>query len=293
MKYPISVWLPYFSKLPVREAILQLTKAGFFHGELSTEHYRELLTACGDPVIAGKTLREYADSVGYTVFQGHLTFQGGLIDDSCMERLKPEMDMFAAAGVRSAILHVNGGNELSPRERYDRRVCYLRKVAEYVEGTGMIICIENVHTLPECMDSAKLKKLIQDAGGKNLGICLDTGHFHLTRTRGETAETFREFILNAGDLLRALHITDNNGTEDSHQMPFSARRGIDWQEVMQALQDIAYQGIFNLEIIGERYAPMAIRMAKLDYIRTMCEYMMGEEFLTLDRDTYLPPMEKR
>ena len=215
MKYPISVWLPYFSKLPVREAILQLTKAGFFHGELSTEHYRELLTACGDPVIAGKTLREYADSLGYRVFQGHLTFQGGLIDDSCMERLKPEMDMFAAAGVRSAILHVNGGNELTPEERYDRRVRYLRKLTEYVDGSGITLCVENVHTLPECQDAAKIKTIIQDAGGKNLGICLDTGHLHLTRMSGQTEESFRDFILEAGDLLQALHITDNNGTEDT------------------------------------------------------------------------------
>ncbi len=292
MNFPVSVWLPYFTNLPVREAISHLTNAGFFHGELSTEHYRELM-ACGDPVIAGRTLKEYASSVGYKVLQGHLTFNGGLCDDSAMERLKPEMDMFMASGIRSAVLHVNGGNELSPEERYDRQICYLRKLAAYVDGSGMTLCIENVHTLPQCYDAAKIKTMINDAGGKNLGICLDTGHLHLTRNAGHTEESFRDFILEAGDLLQALHIADNNGTEDSHQMPFSARRGVPWQEVMQALNDIDYKGLFNLEIIGERYAPLAIKLQKLGFIRTMCEYMMSDDFLSLKTGTYLPPIEKR
>lgn len=292
MKYPVSVWLPYFTNLPVREGISHLTKAGFFHGELSTEHYREMM-ACGDPVTAGKTLRQYADSVGYTIYQAHLTFSGGLCDDAAIERLKPEVDMFAAAGVRKAVIHVNGGMELTPEERYDRRVRYLRKLAEYVDGSGLTLCVENVPALPESNDAAKIKKMIRDAGSKNLGICLDTGHLHITRTRGETEETFRDFILSAGDLLQALHITDNNGTEDIHQMPFSARRGVEWQEVMLALKEIDYKGIFNLEIIGERYAPLAIKLAKLDFIRKMCDYMMSDEFLALDTNSYLPPMEKR
>ena len=293
MKLSLSVWLPYFTDLPVREAISNLVNAGFTHGELSTEHYRQMLTECGDPVTAGKTLQEYANSVGYTIFQGHLTFNGGLCDDSAMERLKPEMDMFMAAGIRSAVLHVNGGNDLSPEARYDRWICYLRKLADYVDGSGMTLCIENVHTLPHCYDVAKIKKLIKDAGSKNLGICLDTGHFHITRTAGHTGESFRDFILGAGDLLQALHITDNNGTEDTHQMPFSARRGVPWHEVMRALQEIDYQGLFNLEIIGERYAPLPIKLEKLDFIRKMCQYMMSEEFLSLDPNSYLPPLEKR
>ncbi|MBR4863561.1 MAG: sugar phosphate isomerase/epimerase [Oscillospiraceae bacterium] len=293
MNFPISVWLPYFNTMSVREAISSLVKAGFFHGELSTEHYWELLNSCGDPIAAGKTLKEYADSVGYKVLQGHLTFNGGLCDDSAMERLKPEMDMFMAAGIRSAVLHVNGGNELSPEERYNRWICYLGKLADYVDGSGMTLCIENVHTLPYCYDAAKIKTLINDAGGKNLGICLDTGHLHLTRTAGHTEESFRDFILGAGDLLQALHITDNNGTEDSHQMPFSARRGVPWQEVMQALKDIDYKGLFNLEIIGERYAPLAIKLQKLAFVRSMCDYMMSEEFLAIPPEAYLPPMERR
>ena len=62
-------------------------------------------------------------------------------------------------------------------------------------------------------------------------------------------------------------------------MPFSARYGIDWKEVMQALREVDYQGLFNLEIIGERNAPMPIKRAKLAFIRTMCDYMLSDAFI--------------
>lgn len=62
-------------------------------------------------------------------------------------------------------------------------------------------------------------------------------------------------------------------------MPFSAGYGIDWKAVLQALQDVNYRGIFNLEILGERYAPMPIKRAKLQFIRAMCDCMLSDEFL--------------
>lgn len=278
MKYPASVCLEYFYELPVEEAIARLVKAGFTHGELSVTHLAQLMET-GDPAATGNALRQCADSHGYTIPQGHLSFIGGLCDDSALERLMPELDMFAAAGIRKAVLHANGGNELTDEKRYDCWIHYIRKLSEYVDGTGMTICIENLFTIPQCRTANQIKSIIQDAGSKNLAICLDTGHLHLSIANELTQQTQREFILEAGDLLQALHINDNNGRVDTHQMPYSARYGVDWKEVMAALRDVGYKDLFNLEIHGECYAPMAIAEAKLLFIRTMCDYMLGEEFL--------------
>lgn len=292
MKYPLSVWLDYYGELSVDKAIANLAKAGFAYGEISLTHLKEL-KARGKPEATGAAVQQYADSFGYQIPQGHLSFHGGLCDDTALERLMPELDLFAAMGVQKAVLHANGGKELSPEQRYDRWIHYIRKLSEYVEGMGVTICIENMYTIEECRDAAKIKKIIHDAGGKNLAICLDTGHLHLTRMNKLTEQTHRDFIMDAGDLLQAMHITDNSGAEDTHQMPFSARRGLDWQEVMLALKEADYKGLFNLEILGERYAPPAIRKAKLDYIHTMCDYIMSEEFLNLHAETYLLPMNLR
>ena len=278
MKCPVSVWLDYFYELSVEEAIARLSKAGFTHGELSITHLAQLKEK-GNPTATGKALRQCADNYGYTIPQGHLSFIGGLCDDSALERLKPELDMFAAAGIKKAILHTGGGKDLTDEERYDRWIHYIRKLSEYVDGTGVTLCIENMFVLPQCRSVAQIKSIIKDAGGKNLAICLDTGHLHLSISNKLVEETQRDFILEAGDLLQAMHVVDNNGLGDTHQMPYSARYGVDWKEVVSALNDVNYKGLFNLEIIGECKAPMPIKEAKLAFVRTACDYMLGEEFL--------------
>jgi len=278
MKIPASVWIDYFEELPVEEAIARLAKAGFTHGELSLTHLAQLMKK-GNPTAEGKALRQCADSYEYIIPQGHLSFDCGLCDDSALERLKPELDLFAAAGIGKAILHTSGGAKLTEEERYDRWIHYIRRLSEYVEGTGVTLCIENLFSVPQCCMATQIKSIIKDAGGKNLAICLDTGHLHLSRVNKLTEQSHREFILEAGDLLQALHIADNNGIGDTHQMPFSARYGVDWKEVLSALHDVDYKGLFNLEILGERNAPMPIKEAKLVFIRTACDYMLSEKFL--------------
>lgn len=278
MKYPVSVWLDYFKEMPVQQAMEKLVNAGFTHGELSIVHLAQIM-AQGNPEASGRALKACADSLGYTIPQGHLSFQGGLCDDAALERLMPELDMFAAAGIGKAILHTGGGKELTDEERYSRWIHYVGKLSAYVEGTGVTLCIENMYSVPQCRTVDQIKGIIRDAGGRNLAICLDTGHLHLSNMQKMVDHSQREFILGAGPLLQALHITENNGIGDTHQMPYSARYGIDWKEVLQALDEIAYKGLFNLEILGERNAPLPIKLAKLDYIGKMCAYMLSPEFL--------------
>lgn len=292
MKYPVSVWFDYFWEQSAEEAIVSLVKAGFTSGEISLTHLAQLM-ARGTPEATGKGLRQWADDHGFAIRQGHLSFKGGLCDDSALERLLPELDLFAAIGIGKAVLHTNGGAELTDEERYDRWIHYVRKLSEHVEGTGVTVCIENMYLSNQCRTANQIKSIIEDAGGKNLAICLDTGHLHLARMKELTEQTHREFILEAGPLLQALHITENNGVADTHQMPFSARYGINWTEVMVALDAIDYKGLFNLEILGERNAPMPVRQAKLSFIRSLCAYMLSDEFLKLPAEDYIIPRNTR
>lgn len=100
--------------------------------------------------------------------------------------------MFAADGIGKAVLHVNGGKELTDEKRYDCWVRYVRKLSEYVNGTGVTLCIENMYTIPQCRTVDQIKSIIKDAG--------------------------------------------SNSVADTHQMPFSARYGVDWKEVMTAMK---------------------------------------------------------
>ena len=82
-----------------------------------------------------------------------------------------------------------------------------------------------------------------------------------------------EAIRDAGDLLIATHITDNDGSGAQHRTPFYGT--IDWREGMAALGEIGYDGIFNLEIPGERGLPTAQLDYRMEYALSICNWLLG------------------
>ena len=82
---------------------------------------------------------------------------------------------------------------------------------------------------------------LQDAGAgpRVLGICLDTGHRHRL---GDVAEGIRQ----GGKAIITLHVHDNHGQRDEHQMPFTGT--IEWASVLRALREIGYQDTFMYEV---------------------------------------------
>jgi sugar phosphate isomerase/epimerase len=150
---------------------------------------------------------------------------------------------------------------------HDRNVEKLRQIADYVGGRGFHICLENLFRRgAERIE--QLQSVIARTGSDCFGITLDTGHLNMSRT-----DTQRDFIRKAGGMLRAVHIADNEGAADQHMMPFG-RGNVDFAEVVQALREVGYQGPFNFELPGEINCPMEIREAKLDYIRSIYNYLM-------------------
>ena len=124
--------------------------------------------------------------------------------------------------------------------------------------TNVTVCIENLWEPFENRNNSDIYKgifsdplqanaLIDDlnakAGKKCFGICLDTGHLHLTRLR------FSEYIPVIGKRLQALHIHDNNQSFDSHLMPYmgSAR----WEDFTASLRKAGYSGDLNFETCGQ------------------------------------------
>ena len=280
MRFPISVWSGYYKDLRPDQVMDTFRAAGFYHMEWSQRHTEMMLALENDPIKQGKQVAQWAKERDFTIPQGHLTFKGGLCDDARFEQVKREVDLFQSIGITNAVLHANGGDDLPHEERYDRWVHYITKLCDYVKGTDFTFCLENLGSVPYTHWASNLMKLIDDCGGENLGICLDVGHLHMTNIRDGEEQSSTEFIRTVGKRLKALHIHENNGKSDDHQMPFSAKTAFDWKQLIRALDENGYQGIFNLEIIGEaNEVPLALRHEKLKYVRFLCEYMLSDEFL--------------
>ncbi len=81
--------------------------------------------------------------------------------------------------------------------------------------------------------------------------CLDTGHSHLA-AQVEGQPSVPDLTRRLGSAVEVLHIHDNDGRSDMHVTPwFGATprmNSIQWWDFFGALDEIGYQGYYNLEI---------------------------------------------
>lgn len=277
MRADLSVWTSYYMELSPEEAVLELKKYGLQYAELSDEHGKMLMDR-GEPEEVGKQFRAFLEREGFAMPQGHLWLVCRICTmPEAVEELKKWLVLYDAIGVKNAILHADNlqDEDITDKERISRNVEKLRVLGTFIKERklGIRICLENLRNF--CVNVDELLELIEQLDPECFGICLDTGHLNITN-KGKQ----REFILKAGKYLKALHIADNEGERDQHMMPFG-KGNVEIESVVQALREIDYQGLFNLEIPGERLAPREIRGYKIEYIRKCYEYLMRHRGVTI------------
>jgi len=262
----LSVWSHYFSGLSPEEKVKAFAECGYQYSELSTEDGDELLTR-GNPESVGREFGQFATDYGISFLQGHLDLQADILNRAHVDALKVWLDLFHAVGVKNCVLHYGRGKDLNipPERLLEARVRSITELTEHISGTDMYICLENMRVKYDS-NCDTLLGIINAVGSDNLGICLDTGHLNLAG--GNPAQ----FIIQAGSLLKALHIADNEGIYDQHMMPFGTGN-VPWEQFMRALKQSGYDQLFNFEIPGESKAPIEIRKAKLRYIKEISEIM--------------------
>ncbi|MCR4909259.1 MAG: sugar phosphate isomerase/epimerase [Lachnospiraceae bacterium] len=139
-----------------------------------------------------------------------------------------------------------------------KNVEFFRELIPNARMADTIICLENLYggfagrlTDGPCSDPEEAKRYLEElnsaAGEERFGFCLDTGHMNLVH------RSAREFTETLGKHIKILHIHDNNGKEDLHQLPFSFRDpegkggGVDWEEWIEAMKEIGYEGALSFE----------------------------------------------
>ncbi len=147
------------------------------------------------------------------------------------------------------------GSEDAEWEETER---FIESIAPMAKELGVTICIENLYDsiadhLVEgpCCDVRKCADRIDRMNDKYkaevLGFCFDTGHANVLGLDPET------FITSLGHRLKVLHIHDNDGVRDLHQIPFTFARtrentsSTDWDGFIRGLRNIRFDGVLNFE----------------------------------------------
>lgn len=165
---------------------------------------------------------------------------------------------------------------------------FLELIAPMAKELGITICIENIYTSignhiveGPCCDARKAAEridLINDKyGSEVLGFCFDTGHANLVGI------DFEHFITTLGNRLKVLHIHDNDGLRDLHQIPFTFTRtrenktSTDWNGFIRGLKAIKYDKVLSFEMAPVLTAfPDVMKQETLSFIAHIGEYFKGE-----------------
>ena len=140
----------------------------------------------------------------------------------------------------------------------------LRFLLPHCEKYGVTLCLENMPFRRQRISTTdRIVEVVKEIDSPYLQICFDTGHSHVMY------EDIGESVRLAGPYIKTLHIHDNFW-DDEHDFPFLCK--IDWDAFAEALVEIGYEGVLNLEVrkVTEKLSPdmqkacaqMAIASAK-------------------------------
>lgn len=134
----------------------------------------------------------------------------------------------------------------------------LESIAPQAKELGVTLCLENLYdsvgghlvegpcsNIPRTVE--RIERLNDKYGAEVFGFCLDTGHANILGV------DFVSWIKQLEHHLKVLHIHDNDGRTDCHQIPFTftgSRNNLpstDWPGFCRGLREIRFDGVLNFE----------------------------------------------
>ncbi len=207
-----------------------------------------------------REVKKLADERGLWIYQCHAPFPLKVYDDERDPALLKCAIRSIYASAYMECPHIVIHPAMHPSFIYGRNLEECRRsnfefyaaMFPALRDTGVTLCIENMfasdpdtHKLvpTTCSSAAQMIDFIDTlndmCGEKRFAACLDTGHAAISGSG--PANMLREL----GDRTVTLHVHDNDGLSDRHQIPGIGR--LNWAEFCRAMQDVGYSGTFNFE----------------------------------------------
>lgn len=185
----------------------------------------------------------YAKNSGININSYHLPYSLANISkkeyaDESVALYSEDIKRVADSGIDKFILHLSGEIfESDPRDEFKK--CAKEstfKLVNVAESEGVTIAIENLPRNCLGNSSAEIEEFLEIH--PNLRVCLDTNHL--------TKEPLVDFIKNLGNKIITTHISDFDLVDEKHWLPGKGK--INWQEVIDTLKSINYQGVWLYEL---------------------------------------------
>ena len=225
-------------------------------------------------------IRGKVEARGMTVGQTHAPFPPNYPEeDKTAKRFDEIVKSFeysAYLGAECVVVHPKkaiGYDYLAEGERhFEENLAFYRALLPYAKKYGVKIAIENIFGL--CTETgAGLGALLDALDDESFVICYDVGHANYT------AHKHPEFGVSPDGMLREIgariactHIHDNDGTRDTHTLPYYGN--INWDAVCQAFADVGYKGNLNYEAgYFVKTVPIELRPDAAKYMASVARHL--------------------
>lgn len=209
-------------------------------------------------------IKNYAEEIGIEICQTHGRITGfkniKAEDDVLVENIKRDLLSTKALGAPVCVVHttttIHMGVDCEPKLMQDLDFEMFTRVLPYAKQYGVKLATEtfgDAANFNACDFFGNINEFIKAYNRvcavedyKNyFTICMDTGHSNKAQ-RFNGNPSAADVIRMLGSNISVLHLNDNDSIADQHKIPLSGN--IDWNDVFDALDEVGYQGVYNMEV---------------------------------------------
>ncbi len=238
-----------------------------FSLEYGTNDYRnkDCVYAQGDAAVRQyyEDIKRYADSLGIIIGQTHGKLPGFRNikeeDDALVENTRLDCIATAALGAPVCVVHnatsIFFGANPDPALMHKMSFDMFSRIVPHAAAAGVKIATEtfgdavkfnacdffgNIDEFEKAYAAVKAVDALRD----HFTACVDTGHSNKAMRYGNPKPG--DVIRRLGKEVTVLHLNDNDTFTDQHKLPMTGT--IDWNDIFDALDEIGYNGIYNMEL---------------------------------------------
>lgn len=209
-------------------------------------------------------VKKKADELGLIISQTHgrlrIYFADPVKDDAVFKDARIDCMVTKILGAPYTVMHAIATSITGPDadSGFMHDLCFdtFNKLISYAKEYGVKIAMETMGDAPVygCCDffgyltefkKAYARISAHEDNADCFFCCIDTGHVNKAM-RFDNNPTPGAFIREMGCAVKCLHLNDNNTLTDQHKPPKTGV--IDWDDVLGALDEVGYDGVYNLEL---------------------------------------------
>lgn len=151
--------------------------------------------------------------------------------DKLVDRYKNDIRICKEKDIPMVVMHLTSKSE-APKYN-ELGIKRLKEIVDYAQTLNIKVAFENTKI------QGYLEYVIENIDNENVGICFDSGHYHVHFKDELDFSKFKNRIF-------AVHLHDNDQSGDLHLMPFDGT--LDWNKLVKELKENNYNGPITMEL---------------------------------------------